>query len=29
MVDDIVIVETFTGSDTLRGEEAATYAATR
>jgi transcriptional regulator with XRE-family HTH domain len=26
MVDDVVVVETFTGTDTLRGEEAARYA---
>jgi transcriptional regulator with XRE-family HTH domain len=26
MVDDIVVVETFTGADTIRGEEAAKYA---
>ena len=26
MVDDVVIVETFTGADTLRGDEAVKYA---
>jgi hypothetical protein len=26
MVDDITVVETFTGADTLRGEESAKYA---
>ena len=26
MVDDIAVVETFTGADTLQGEEAAKYA---